>query len=137
MDQRIIDLHVHSTESDGTLTPVELIAAAKEAGLSAIAITDHDTCSGIKKATEAAANAGIELVPGIELSTAYTFPNGTEKEIHVVGLYIDPDNPELLQQTAGIPVIFATNAMKKWLLPCKKKVFRSPWKPCSPKIRTV
>lgn len=101
MDQRIIDLHVHSTESDGTLTPVELIAAAKEAGLSAIALTDHDTCSGIKKAAEAAENAGIELVPGIELSTAYTFPNGTEKEIHVVGLFIDPDDPELLQQTAA------------------------------------
>ena len=72
---------MHSTESDGTLTPVELIAAAKEAGLSAIALTDHDTCSGIKKAAEAAANAGIELVPGIELSTADTFPNGTEKFI--------------------------------------------------------
>ena len=46
MDTRSIDLHVHSSESDGTLTPCEVISAAKDAGLSAIALTDHDTCSG-------------------------------------------------------------------------------------------
>ena len=74
MDNRIVDLHVHSTESDGTFTPTEVIAEAKNAGLSAIALTDHDTATGIRKAMGAAKEAGIELIPGIELSTAYTFP---------------------------------------------------------------
>lgn len=100
MDRKIVDLHVHSTESDGTLTPEELITAAKEAGLSAIALTDHDTCSGVAKALPAAEKAGIELVPGIELSTSYSLPDGKEKEVHVVGLFIDTDNGALLEKTA-------------------------------------
>ena len=61
MDNRIVDLHVHSTESDGTFTPTEVIAEAKNAGLSAIALTDHDTATGIRKAMGAAKEAGIEL----------------------------------------------------------------------------
>ena len=61
MDHRIIDLHVHSTESDGTLTPKDLVAEAKKAGLAAFALTDHDTCQGVCKAMPLAASAGIEL----------------------------------------------------------------------------
>ena len=95
MDHRIIDLHVHSTESDGTLTPEELVTEAKKAGLSAFALTDHDTCQGVGKAIPYAASAGIELIPGIELSTNY---HG--KEVHIVGLYIDTENDELLSKTA-------------------------------------
>ena len=68
MDNRIVDLHVHSTESDGTFTPTEVIAEAKKAGLSAIALTDHDTATGIRKAMGAAKEAGIALIPGIELT---------------------------------------------------------------------
>lgn len=94
MDQRIIDLHVHSTESDGTLTPEEVISAAKKAGLSAVALTDHDTVSGIKKAASAAVSCGIELIPGIELSTSYS-----GKEVHIVGLFIDPEDSRLLAKT--------------------------------------
>lgn len=89
-----IDLHVHSTESDGTLTPQELVFAAKEAGLAAFAMTDHDTCSGIAKASRLAGELGIELIPGIELSTDYQ-----GKEIHIVGLYIDPQNRLLTEKT--------------------------------------
>lgn len=100
MDRKIVDLHVHSTESDGTFTPEELITAAKEAGLSAIALTDHDTCSGVDKALKAAEKTDIELIPGIELSTSYTLPDGKEKEIHVVGLFIDTNNKALLDKTA-------------------------------------
>lgn len=102
MEHRIIDLHVHSTESDGTLSPEEVVLAAKEAGLSALALTDHDTASGVKKAASAAAACGIELVPGIELSTQYQLSSSEngEKEVHVVGLYIDPDNAALQQKTA-------------------------------------
>ena len=95
MDHRIIDLHVHSTESDGTLTPKDLVAEAKKAGLAAFALTDHDTCQGVCKAMPLAASAGIELIPGIELSTDY---HG--KEVHIVGLYIDIENEQLLKQTA-------------------------------------
>lgn len=92
--ERIIDLHVHSTESDGTLTPQEVVALAKETGLSAMALTDHDTVSGIKKALPAAQKLDIELIPGIELSTEYR-----GKEVHIVGLFIDHNNPELLAKT--------------------------------------
>lgn len=95
MDTRIIDLHVHSNASDGTFTPAELVAEAVRAGLSAFALTDHDTTAGIAAASEAAKKAGIELVPGVELSTEY---NG--KEIHVVGLYIDPEHPLLQKRMA-------------------------------------
>lgn len=96
MDQRIVDLHVHTTESDGTLTPQEVIAEAADAGLSAIALTDHDTCTGIAKAKAAADACGIELIPGIELSTEYA---PFSKEVHIVGLFIDTQNELLLQKT--------------------------------------
>lgn len=101
MEHRIVDLHVHSTESDGTFTPEEVVLAAKEAGLSALALTDHDTASGVRKAQAAAEKCGIELIPGIELSTQYQIPSSKkeEKEVHVVGLYIDPDNATLQQKT--------------------------------------
>lgn len=101
MERRIVDLHVHSTESDGTLTPEELVLAAKEAGLSAFALTDHDTVSGIQKAAPVAEKCGIELIAGIELSTEYKIPTTKtqSKEIHIVGLYINPTHPKLLAQT--------------------------------------
>jgi len=88
---RIVDLHTHTTESDGSFTPEELIAEAKRVGLSAIAITDHDSISGIKKATLLADELGIELIPGVELSTDY---NG--KEVHVVGLYVNDEDEYFL-----------------------------------------
>lgn len=87
----MIDLHTHSTESDGTLTPQELMQLAADTGLSAIALTDHDTIGGLAKAKPIAESLGIELVPGIELSTDY---NGTE--VHMLGFYIDDTNPDFL-----------------------------------------
>lgn len=91
MDNRIVDLHTHTTESDGSFTPEELILEAKRVGLSAIAITDHDSISGIKKAMPIAQEHSIELIPGVELSTDY---NG--KEVHVVGLFIDLEDEYFL-----------------------------------------
>ena len=91
MDHRIIDLHVHSTESDGTLTPEDLVAEAKKAELAAFALTDHDTCQGVGKAMPLAASAGIELIPGTDYHG---------KEVHIVGLYIDIENEQLLKKTA-------------------------------------
>ena len=87
-----IDLHVHSTASDGTFTPAELVNEAKKAGLFAFALTDHDTVDGIAEAKAAAKAADIELIPGVELSCDY---NGTE--IHMVGLFLDESTPKLLE----------------------------------------
>ncbi len=91
--KKYIDLHTHSTESDGTLTPEELITLAKEKGLTAIALTDHDTIDGLEAARATAEQLDVELVPGIELSTDY---NGTE--VHVLGYYIEETNPAFLKK---------------------------------------
>ncbi len=92
-DKKLIDLHAHSTESDGTYTPEALMGLAKKCGLSAVALTDHDSISGIAKAQSAAEQLGLELVPGIELSTDY---HGME--IHILGYYIDTENQEFLKR---------------------------------------
>lgn len=78
---RKIDLHTHSTCSDGTLTPTELAKAAKEAGLSAIAITDHDTEDGHDDFLAECERLGIEGIPGVEIGTKY------HRELHIVSLY--------------------------------------------------
>lgn len=84
MNREIVDLHVHSTRSDGTFSPSELVDYALEKGLSAFALTDHDTTDGLTEALEYAKGKGIEVVPGIEFSTEYE-----SKDIHILGLYID------------------------------------------------
>lgn len=85
-----IDLHVHSTYSDGTLTPSQLIDKAITTGLAAMAITDHDTIDGIDEALEYAKRKSFELISGIEFSTFFD-----NKEIHIVGLLIDHTNEAL------------------------------------------
>lgn len=84
-----IDLHVHTTESDGTYTPAEVVRIAKNAGLSAIAITDHDTNLGYAEAAAEGERLGVEVVPGIEISTKYTV------SVHILGYYIDGSSPAL------------------------------------------
>ena len=81
-----IDLHTHSTASDGTDSPAQLVEAAKKAGLEAIAITDHDTISGIKEAREAAKDLGIELIGGCEVSTSTEIGS-----MHILGLWLPED----------------------------------------------
>ncbi|UOF89426.1 PHP domain-containing protein [Fodinisporobacter ferrooxydans] len=88
----LFDLHAHTTKSDGTYTPAELVRLAVEKGLAGIAVTDHDTLNGIEEARIAAVSAGIEIVPGVELNTVY---NG--REIHVLGYFIDETNESFLQ----------------------------------------
>lgn len=88
----IIDLHVHSTASDGTDSPAEVVKRAKDAGLCAFALTDHDTCAGLPKARGAAAQLGIELVNGIEFSCSSTIGASSGREIHMLGLFIDDNN---------------------------------------------
>lgn len=89
-----IDLHVHSTFSDGTDTPKQLVKLAYESGLCAMALTDHDTTKGINEAIAAVKEynySSFEIVPGVELSTQYTCEDFS-REIHIVGLYIDHNN---------------------------------------------
>ncbi len=80
----MIDLHSHSNCSDGSLSPRQLVELALREGLDAIALTDHDTALGVPEALKAAAGTGLEVIPGIELSTDY---HGTD--VHVVGLYLN------------------------------------------------
>ncbi len=87
--ERYVDLHTHSTCSDGSMTPRELVHHAKESGLSAVAISDHDTCDGVKEAVAVGKECGIEVVPAIELSAA------SDTETHILGYFIDPDSPAL------------------------------------------
>jgi predicted metal-dependent phosphoesterase TrpH len=91
------DLHAHSTVSDGTDSPAELVAAASAAGLGALAITDHDSTAGWAEAAESARRHGIALIPGIELSTREQFTS-----VHVLGYLVDPENPAHVAETARI-----------------------------------
>ncbi len=88
-----IDLHVHSTASDGTLSPTQVVRLAREKGLQAIALTDHDTIDGVGEAIEAGALYGVEVIPGIEL--AADFPG---ENLHLLGLYIDYEDKDFLQK---------------------------------------
>ena len=85
-----IDLHTHTTASDGTLTPTELVAHARELGLSAVAITDHDTMNGVAEAQTAGERLGVEVIPGMEISTDYR-----GEDTHVLGYGMDINAPAL------------------------------------------
>ena len=84
-----IDLHIHTTASDGTVTPAGVVELAHEMGLAAIAVTDHDTASGYAEAAAAGAALGVEVVPGIEISTKF------RSAVHILGYYIDPQSEHL------------------------------------------
>ena len=86
----MIDLHSHTTASDGQHSPAELLSLAASAGVTALAVTDHDTVAGLGEAAEAARAHGVELVPGIEVS-AFVL----KKEVHILGHFVRPDFPEL------------------------------------------
>ena len=85
-----IDLHNHTTASDGSESPAEAVRLAKSLGLVAIAVTDHDSVSGVREAMEAGAALGVEVVPGIEVSADYR-----GNRAHILGLFIDPDSAAL------------------------------------------
>lgn len=95
-----VDLHTHSTASDGTYTPSELVIYARSKGLAALALTDHDTVAGIEEALHQSQQSGIELIPGIEMSSIV---DGCD--VHIVGLFIDHasvalhDSIQKMQQT--------------------------------------
>jgi len=88
-----VDLHTHTTHSDGTSAPTELIALADQKKLSAIAITDHDITSANREALDIGQQFGIKVVPGVELSVDFPLPN--KGHLHLLGLFIDPTNSPL------------------------------------------
>lgn len=92
--ERYVDLHMHSTASDGAVPPAEVVAAAQRAGLSAIALTDHDTVDGVAAAQEAGASLGVRVIAGVELSSV-----DAGVEIHVLGLHLA--QPEHLATALG------------------------------------
>ncbi len=87
---KFADLHLHTLYSDGTYTPVQLVCESQKAGLSAIAVVDHDTVEGISPVIQAAKDADLEVLPGIELSAEYE-----NVEIHILGYLLDYQNKEL------------------------------------------
>lgn len=94
-----IDLHSHSTYSDGVLTPAALIGRASHNGVNMLALTDHDEVGGLPEAAAAAREAGISFVPGVEVSVTWA-----RLTVHVVGLGIDPGNAVLVHGLAGIRI---------------------------------
>ncbi len=91
MEKRI-DLHTHTIYSDGSMTPAQLVRHAKEEGLSAVAVSDHDSLSGVAEAVAEGEKIGIEVIPAIELSAE------SATETHILGYFIDINNQTLLKK---------------------------------------
>lgn len=92
-----IDLHLHTTHSDGSFSPAEILRFAHNAGVSALAITDHDIVSGIPDAIGAGTELGIEIIPGVEISSCVG-----KSELHILGYCIDWHDPELTRRLAAL-----------------------------------
>lgn len=90
---KIVDLHAHTTASDGSYTPTELVRYAKKKGLSAIAITDHDTIAGVEEASIEGRKLGIRVIPGAELSTRMD-----DCDVHMTSLFINCKNKQLIKR---------------------------------------
>ncbi len=86
----MIDLHLHTTASDGTLAPAELVSLAKARGIRTLSVTDHDTMAGVPDAAEAAAAAGIEFLPGVEITAVME-----RCDVHMLGYFLDANPPGL------------------------------------------
>lgn len=97
MAVRPIDLHSHSSVSDGTETPTQLIRAGLEAGLGTLAITDHDSTAGWQEAFTAAEGTGLTVIPGMELSTNYG-----PASVHMLAYLFDPNDADIVAETARI-----------------------------------
>ena len=112
-----IDLHTHTTASDGTDTPTQLVNNALSLPLSAIAITDHDTVDGVEEAIQAAKGTNLEVIAGIELSCQYH-----QKEIHMLGYFIDYKSEPLFHRLEQLKQ--ARNLKYKALI--KKPLLHAP-----------
>lgn len=92
MTERRADLHIHSTHSDGTLSPEEIVELAAQAGLAAVSLTDHDNVAGVGEATVCGERSGVEVIPGVELSA---IEDGSD--IHMLGYFIETANESLVE----------------------------------------
>ena len=92
----MIDLHTHTTASDGRCTPAELVARASAAGVTVLSVTDHDTVAACEAVAAACAGAGIEFVPGIEITAVRS-----EADVHVLGYFLDPRSASLRAFLSG------------------------------------
>ena len=90
----MLDLHTHSTASDGQLTPTELVRRAKSVGLTGISLTDHDTLAGINEAQRVGSSIGLRVMPGVEISAEWL-----DKDVHILGYFIENTGPlgEIMQ----------------------------------------
>ncbi|MFQ5835242.1 MAG: PHP domain-containing protein [bacterium] len=102
-----IDLHIHTVFSDGTYTPEEAVLQAKKLGLTAISITDHDSVAGLDRALAAGKRLGIEVVPGVEMST-----DVGEDEIHILGYFLNWKKEDFLRQLEGFQAARANRNQK-------------------------
>ncbi|MCH7564144.1 MAG: PHP domain-containing protein [Gemmatimonadetes bacterium] len=93
-----LDLHVHSTASDGTVAPAEVVRLAAQGGLDVIAVSDHDSVAGVQEAREAARSYSIQIVPALEVSST-----SSEREIHILGYFVEPEADSIAahQERAG------------------------------------
>ena len=103
----IADLHLHTSASDGLYPPAEVVKQAKDKGYSAIAITDHDTTGGLTEALAAGKKLGVEVIPGIELSTL-----DGDREIHILGYYPDSENDQLQEMLSKMIEARKNRALK-------------------------
>lgn len=92
-----VDLHLHTSFSDGSLSPAEVLALAKQARVTALAITDHDIVDGLPEAFQAGAELGIDVIPGVEISSRHG-----NSELHILGYFLDWKDPELNRRLATL-----------------------------------
>jgi len=97
MPSHLVDLHIHTSTSDGSYSPKEIVALAQEQGLKAIAITDHDTIEGNKHAVAAGIDRGLEVIPGVEISVEWN-----KRPVHILGYYIDWEHKSLASQLRNL-----------------------------------
>jgi 3',5'-nucleoside bisphosphate phosphatase len=89
-----LDLHIHTTASDGAWTPEQVVAGAARGLLDVIAIADHDTVAAVRPAQRAAADANVQVIPALEASSTWE-----DREIHILGYFVDPEAPALVEHT--------------------------------------
>ncbi len=125
-NKKLIDLHTHSMASDGSMSPAELVRHAHEKGLSALALTDHDTVDGVKEALEEGERLGVEVIPGIEISVDYKpemhilgyFPNlyaynSIRKELEVIRQGREARNLKIISRLNGLGIDITTEEVKR------------------------
>ena len=117
------DLHVHTTHSDGACSPCEVVVAAANVGLKALAITDHDTLSAIAVARPEAERLGVELIAGVELTAEYE-----GREVHILGHFVRDDDPGLVAATSACagPV---PSGSAPWSIGSRASGSPSTWRP--------